>query len=43
MKYVQTGNKALSSMTIGTVQLGMNYGIANDGGKPDEAKSFSMM
>lgn len=43
MNYIQTGSKKLSSMTIGTVQLGMNYGIANDGGKPDEAKSFSML
>ena len=30
-------------MTIGTVQLGMNYGIANSAGKPDEEKSFSML
>ncbi len=30
-------------MSLGTVQLGMNYGIANDGGKPDEAKSFAML
>ena len=43
MKTVMTGGKTLSSMTIGTVQLGMNYGIANDGGKPDEAKSFAML
>ena len=33
----------ISAMTLGTVQLGMNYGIANDGGKPDEAKSFSIL
>ncbi len=36
-------NKKLTSMTLGTVQLGMNYGIANDGGMPDEEKSFSML
>lgn len=35
--------KQISSMTIGTVQLGMNYGIANMGGKPDENQSFSML
>jgi len=39
MNYI--GN--LSSMTLGTVQLGMNYGIANNDGKPDEAKSFSIL
>lgn len=33
----------ISAMTLGTVQLGMNYGIANDGGKPDEAKSFAIL
>ena len=43
MKYIDIDNKKLSSMTIGTVQLGMNYGIANEGGKPDEQKSFSML
>jgi len=43
MKYVTCASKQLSAMTIGTVQLGMNYGIANDGGKPDEEKSFAML
>ena len=33
----------LSPMTLGTVQLGMNYGIANQSGKPDEEKSFSIL
>lgn len=32
-----------SQMTLGTVQLGMNYGIANDAGKPSEEKSFSIL
>lgn len=32
-----------SEMTLGTVQLGMNYGIANDAGKPSEEKSFSIL
>lgn len=27
----------VSPLTLGTVQLGLNYGIANDGGKPDRA------
>ena len=43
MNYTNCGSKKLSAMTIGTVQLGMNYGIANDGGMPDEQKSFSML
>ena len=43
MKYIDIDQKKLSSMTIGTVQLGMNYGIANNDGKPDEQKSFSML
>ncbi len=30
-------------MSLGTVQLGMNYGIANNSGQPDEEKSFSML
>lgn len=36
-------NKKISQMTIGTVQLGMNYGIANDYGMPEEEKSFAML
>lgn len=39
MKYTDK----ISSMTLGTVQLGMNYGIANQDGKPDEQKSFSIL
>lgn len=35
MKSIMIGNKKLSGMTLGTVQLGMNYGIANSNGKPD--------
>ncbi len=35
--------KRISQMTLGTVQLGMNYGISNDLGMPDEEKSFSML
>ncbi len=43
MKYTDVKGNKLSAMSLGTVQLGMNYGIANDGGKPDEAKSFAML
>ena len=35
--------KNIAPMTLGTVQLGMNYGIANTAGKPDEEKSFSIL
>ena len=35
--------KKISPMTLGTVQLGMNYGIANDAGKPSEEMSFSIL
>ncbi|MBR7165457.1 MAG: aldo/keto reductase [Clostridia bacterium] len=43
MKQILCGSKPLPAMTIGTVQLGMNYGIANFDGKPSEEKSFAML
>lgn len=43
MKYTQIGDKKLSSLSLGTVQLGMNYGIANTQGQPDESESFAML
>ena len=43
MKKTIVNGKALPIMTLGTVQLGMNYGIANDGGQPDTEKSHSML
>ena len=43
MKYTTVSGKRLSSMSLGTVQLGMNYGIANNSGKPDEAKSHAIL
>ena len=43
MKYTDICGKKLPAMTLGTVQLGMNYGIANNDGKPDEAKSFAIL
>ncbi|MBR6792725.1 MAG: aldo/keto reductase [Clostridia bacterium] len=33
----------VSPMTLGTVQLGMNYGIANRAGKPAEETSFAIL
>ncbi len=35
--------KRISPMTLGTVQLGINYGIANNLGQPSEEKSFKML
>lgn len=43
MKYTNVCGKKLSAMSLGTVQLGMNYGIANNAGKPDEAKSHAIL
>lgn len=43
MKYTTIAGKKLSNMSLGTVQLGMNYGIANDAGKPELSKSFDML
>jgi aryl-alcohol dehydrogenase-like predicted oxidoreductase len=39
MKYTQVGERSISQFTLGTVQLGMAYGIANKSGKPDESVS----
>lgn len=33
----------ISAMSLGTVQLGMNYGIANNAGKPSEETAFSIL
>ena len=33
----------LSRMTLGTVQLGMNYGVANTHGQPSRDESFSLL
>ena len=43
MKSIIVNDKPLSQMTLGTVQLGMNYGIANNNGKPDTEKSHAML
>ena len=34
MKYTQIEGGRVSNMSLGTVQLGLNYGIANAAGKP---------
>jgi aryl-alcohol dehydrogenase-like predicted oxidoreductase len=33
----------ISPLTLGTAQLGMDYGIANTEGKPDDARAFSII
>ena len=36
-------NGGISAMSLGTVQLGMNYGIANNAGKPSEETAFAIL
>lgn len=37
------GQYSISRMTLGTVQLGLNYGVANKEGKPGEEKAFGIL
>lgn len=43
MEYAQKKGLSISKFTLGTVQLGLNYGIANKMGKPDSEKSFHIL
>jgi aryl-alcohol dehydrogenase-like predicted oxidoreductase len=43
MKHVDIGGHKISKMTLGTVQLGMNYGLANTTGKPSLEKAFELL
>lgn len=43
MLFTEIGGKKISKMTLGTVQLGMNYGIANENGQPAEEQSMEML
>jgi len=43
MRYTEIAGRKVSAMSLGTVQLGMNYGIANREGKPGKEKSFSIL
>ncbi len=43
MRYSNISGLNISKFTLGTVQLGMNYGIANSTGKPDRAKSMEIL
>jgi len=43
MKYSDVAGQRISKMSLGTVQFGLHYGIANDVGKPEEAQSHDMI
>ena len=43
MRYSEISGHRVSAVTLGTAQLGMNYGIANREGKPDRLKSFAIL
>lgn len=43
MKFKTICGAKVSEMSLGTVQLGMNYGIANNAGQPKEEQSFDML
>lgn len=43
MKRIMVGGVPFSQMSLGTVQLGMQYGIANQSGKPSLEQSFEVL
>jgi aryl-alcohol dehydrogenase-like predicted oxidoreductase len=43
MQYTNINGYRLSRITLGTVQLGMDYGIANQAGKPDRQQSMAIL
>jgi len=43
MEYVAFNDMRISRLTLGTAQLGYDYGIANTGGKPDYQKSVDIL
>lgn len=43
MKYITAKEQKLSMFSLGTVQLGMNYGIGADRAKPSEEKAFALL
>ena len=43
MQYREFQGKQLSMMSLGTVQLGMKYGISNKTGQPSLEESFSLL
>ena len=43
MKYVTAKDLNLSAFSLGTVQLGMAYGLGKDRAKPSEESAFSIL
>jgi aryl-alcohol dehydrogenase-like predicted oxidoreductase len=43
MQYTSIRDMNISKLTLGTVQLGMEYGIANKKGKPSQEESFNIL
>ena len=43
MKYLTIKNHNISRFSLGTVQLGMDYGIGDDKAKPSAEKAFSIL
>ena len=43
MRYIYTGGLKISQFSLGTVQLGMDYGINNTQGKPKREQSFEIL
>jgi len=43
MRYIDVNGRKISRYTLGTVQLGMEYGIANKDGKPDKRRAFDIL
>lgn len=43
MKYVDAHGRRLSAFSLGTVQLGMTYGLGEDKEKPSEEKAFGIL
>ena len=43
MKYKETKGVRISELSLGTVQLGVSYGINNQSGKPDQTHAFEIL
>jgi len=43
MEYTEIRGLTFSKLTLGTVALGMEYGISNNEGKPSKEESFSIL
>jgi aryl-alcohol dehydrogenase-like predicted oxidoreductase len=43
MNSIELNGRSISGMTLGTVQLGMDYGISNASGKPSQQKAFQIL